>query len=186
MTDYCKISQDSPLHKSYHDKEYGFPVSSDEVLFERLSLEIFQAGLSWGLILKKRSFIKSAFSHFNINSVSKYNTENVEDLLNNEGIIRNRLKILSIIENAKRLKRLCQIHGSFVNWLDFKHPLENKKWVKIFKNTFKFTGNEITREFLMSTGYLPGAHTTNCKVFRKIISLNPPWVKALNSITEKN
>lgn len=97
-------------------------------------------------------------------------------LLNNAAIIRNRLKVNAVIENAKRLQVIRSSHGSFAAWLDAHHPLDKPAWVKLFKNTFKFTGGEITGEFLMSTGYLPGAHVETCPVYSRIAALKPPWM----------
>ena len=94
------------------------------------------------------------------------------------GIIRNRLKIDAAVENARRIVALREVHGSFAEWLDAHHPLSKLAWVKLFKRTFRFTGGEITGEFLLSTGYLPGAHAPSCPVHRRILALDPPWMRA--------
>jgi DNA-3-methyladenine glycosylase I len=98
-------------------------------------------------------------------------------LLRDAGIIRNRLKIEAAIENARRVLALRDEHGSFAAWLDAHHPLSKDEWVKLFKKTFRFTGGEITGEFLLSTGYLPGAHERSCPVFARIARLGPPWMR---------
>jgi DNA-3-methyladenine glycosylase I len=158
------------LHKEYHDKHYGFPIENDDELFERLMFEINQAGLNWILILKKQDNFRKAFNNFDIEKVAGYGEKDFERLMNDRGIIRNRLKINAAIENAKVIQKIKTENGSFRNWLD-KHS-ENintlKEWTNLFRKTFKFTGGEIVNEFLMSTGYLPGAHSPDCPVFRKI------------------
>ena len=165
MTSYCDIAPGHPFHGPYHDREYGFPVRDDNALFERLILEINQAGLSWLTILKKRDAFREAFANFEIARVARMREER---LLKNEGIIRNRLKVAAAIENAKRVLALQKSHGSFKNWLDAHHPRSKDEWVKLFKKTFVFTGGEITSSFLLSVGYLPGAHEKWCPVFAKI------------------
>ncbi len=174
MTDYCDFAPDHPVHAYYHDNEYGFPVADEAVLFERLALEIFQAGLSWEIVLKKREGTFEAFDGFQIDKVADYGDRDTERLLGNPGIIRNRLKILSIINNANRLKEM-RPDGGFTAWLDCHHPMNHKEWTKLFKKTFRFTGGEIVNEFLMSVGYLPTPHNPACPVYDRIIALNPPW-----------
>lgn len=98
-------------------------------------------------------------------------------LLGDAGIIRNRLKVLAAIHNAQVIQQLRASHGSFAQWLDAQHPLDKAAWIKLFKKTFRFTGGEITGEFLMSLGYLPGAHHADCPVFKRIQALSPPWMQ---------
>ena len=174
---YCIIAQGHPFHGPYHDEEYGFPITDDDRLFERLVLEINQAGLSWLTILKKRENFYTAFSGFDIDRVARFTATRRERLLSNEGIIRNRLKVDAAIENARRIIALRKSHGSFAAWLDAHHPLEKEDWVKLFKKTFVFTGGEITGSFLLSCGYLPGAHDESCPIFAKIARLAPPWMR---------
>src|ERR1700704_2002623 len=173
---YCTIAPGHPHHEPYHDREYGFPISDDAALFERLVLEINQAGLSWLTILTKRENFRRAFDQFNLDTVAGYGARERERLLADAGIIRNRLKVDAAIENARRLIAIRGSHGSFAAWLDTHYPLDKPAWVKLFKNTFAFTGGEITGEFLISTGYLPGAHDETCPVYRKIARLKPPWM----------
>lgn len=165
------------FHGPYHDTEYGFPSRDDSVLFERLVLEINQAGLSWLTILKKRQAFLAAFDGFDIDRVAAYKARDVKRLLADAGIIRNRLKIEAAIENAKRLQAIRDEHGSFAAWLDKNHPLSKEAWVKLFKQNFRFTGGEIVNEFLMSLGYLPGAHEPDCPVYAKIARIRPPWIQ---------
>ena len=102
----------------------------------------------------------------------------MDRLMQDAGIIRNRLKIEATIKNARTILDLAKTHGSFSNWLLTNHPLSKDEWVKLFKKTFFFTGPEIVGEFLMSLGYLPGAHASNCPVYKEIIVLMPPWKRA--------
>ena len=172
---YCEIAPGHEFHGPYHDMEYGFPVADDNILFERLALEINQAGLSWLTVLKKRAGFQAAFDGFDIDIVASYGDTERERLLNDAAIIRNRLKVNAVIENARRIIELRESHGSFSKWLDAQHPLPKDDWVKLFKKTFLFTGREITGEFLMSTGYLAGAHDASCPVFAEIERLKPGW-----------
>ncbi|MEP7264981.1 MAG: DNA-3-methyladenine glycosylase I [Bacteroidota bacterium] len=165
------------LHKAYHDKLYGFPIHDDDELFCRLILEINQAGLSWETILKKEQSFRKAYHNFNIKKVASYNESQRGRLLNDAGIIRNRLKINAAIENAKTILQLQKEYGSFGKWLENHHPKTKEEWVKIFKNTFKFTGGEIVNEFLMSIGYLEGAHSPDCKVYKQVLKSKPMWLK---------
>lgn len=172
---YCQVAPGHPFHGPYHDDEYGFPIRDDDRLFERLVLEINQAGLSWLTILKKRDAFREAFDDFALARVARYDARRRARLLTNAGIIRNRLKVDAAVENAKRILALRKSHGSFADWLDAHHPREKPDWVKLFKKTFVFTGGEITGEFLMSTGYLPGAHHETCPVYARVVRANAPW-----------
>jgi DNA-3-methyladenine glycosylase I len=165
------------VHKSYHDSEYGFPLKEDNALFARLILEINQAGLSWETILKKKDNFFKAFDDFNIDKVSRYSEKRIEKLLQDAGIIRNRLKIEATISNAKKIKEIQEEFGSFKNWLDQHHPKTKDEWVKLFKQTFRFTGGEIVNEFLVSTGYLPGAHDESCPIYKKVVKQKPKWME---------
>lgn len=178
MSGYCDYAPGDPLHAPYHNSEYGFPQRDDKVLFERLVLEINQAGLSWGTILKKREGFFKAYRGFDIAKIAKFGEADVARLLGDASIIRNRLKVAAAIENAKRVLVIIKDHGSFADWLDKHHPLTKEEWVKLFKKTFVFTGGEITGEFLMSLGYLPNAHREDCPVFKRLAKQSPPWMKA--------
>ena len=177
MTTYCDIAPGHPEHGPYHDTEYGFPLSGDAALLERLALEINQAGLSWLTILKKKEAFHRAFEGFDPDVVARYGARQRTRLLADAGIIRNRLKVDAVIENAKRVVAMRDTHGSFAGWLDAHHPLDREEWRKLFKRTFVFTGGEIVNEFLMSTGYLPGAHRESCPVYRRIAKLKPAWMR---------
>jgi len=185
MNWYCDVAPGHEFHGPYHEQEYGFPLDNDNKLFERLCLEIMQAGLSWLTILKKKDNFIKAFDQFDLDKVAAYGEDDIARLLDNPGIIRNKLKINAIIENAKRIKGLQDEYGSFGNWIDHHHPLPKSKWVKLFKKTFKFTGGEITGEFLMSTGYLPGTHRPDCPVYDKIAKISPPWMQVDTKVFEE-
>jgi DNA-3-methyladenine glycosylase I len=175
---YCEavaLMERDNVHVQYHDDEYGFPILNDNELFARLVLEINQAGLSWTTILKKKENFFKAFDNFEIAIVAGYKETRILELLSNEGIIRNRLKIESVIDNAGRILQIQKEHGSFKEWLDHHHPNSRAEWVKLFKKTFRFTGGEIVNEFLLSTGYLKGAHVESCPIYEKVLRQNPAW-----------
>ncbi|MFN0101623.1 MAG: DNA-3-methyladenine glycosylase I [Bryobacteraceae bacterium] len=174
---YCRIALGDPLHGPYHDEEYGFPVASDSVLFERLVLEINQAGLSWATILRKRAGFREAYREFDIDVVAAFGQADVARLLGDASIIRNRLKVNAAIENARRLQAIRANDGSFRAWLDRHHPRDKSEWVKLFKRTFRFTGGEIVGEFLISTGYLAGAHHINCPAAKRVEMQKPAWMR---------
>ena len=183
---YCDIAPGHPYHGPYHAKEYGFPIRDDAKLFARLALEINQAGLSWLTILKKRDAFDAAFDRFDIDRVAAYGRRERSRLLRDAEIIRNQLKIDAVIENARRIIVIRESHRSFARWLDAHHPLTRDEWVKLFKNTFKFTGGEITGEFLISTGYLPGAHDETCPIYARVLKTNPPWARDLATKTQRH
>ncbi len=177
MSSYCDSAPGHPFHGPYHDREYGFPIDDESLLFERFVLEINQAGLSWELMLKKRANFHAAYEGYDLDRVADYGEGERARLLADAGIIRNRLKIDAVIENARRVRSLRDSHGGFAAWIEAQHPLPKDDWVKLFKKTFKFTGGEITGEFLMSIGYLPGAHRPDCPVAAEIAALGPAWMR---------
>lgn len=169
------------LHAHYHDTLYGFPIHDDRELFGRLILEINQAGLSWETILKKEPTFRIAYDHFDIGKIAGYSDQDRQRLLNNAGIVRNRLKIDAAIANAQTILELQETHGSFENWLNHHHPKTKDEWVRLFKKTFRFTGGEIVNEFLMSIGFLPGAHELDCPIYATIEAQKPKWMETQNS-----
>ena len=175
---YCDAAPEHEWHGPYHDQEYGFPLRDDTALFERLVLEINQAGLSWLTILKKRDAFRRAYDGFDPAIVARYGARDRRRLLADAGIIRNRLKIDAAVANAATILELRASHGSFAAWLDAHHPRSKAEWVQLFKRTFRFTGGEIVGEFLMSIGYLPGAHVPSCPVYRAVLALEPMWARA--------
>lgn len=176
MAWYCDFARGHEIHGPYHDREYGFPVQDETALFERLLLEINQAGLNWELILKKREGFRAAYDGFDVDAVADYGEADRARLLEDAGIIRNRLKVNAAIVNAQAIRAMRSSHGGFAGWLHVHHPLGKEQWVRLFRKTFKFTGGEITGEFLMSIGYLPSPHREDCPTFKEIALLNPPWM----------
>lgn len=182
---YCDYVRDLPadsVHRRYHDRDYGFPIDDDAGLFERLVLEINQAGLSWETILKKAENFRRAYDGFDIARVADYGERDRARLLADAGIIRNRLKVNAAIENARRIQALQAEAGSFKRWLDARHAeLGNDRatWTGLFKKTFVFTGSEIVNEFLVSCGYLPGAHGERCPAFVAAALRKPAWMRAV-------
>jgi DNA-3-methyladenine glycosylase I len=180
---YCAViekmqsEEKKALHKNYHDNHYGFPIHDDNELFGRLILEINQAGLSWETILKKETSFRNAYSNFDIKKIAGYTEKDLERLLNDAGIIRSKLKVNAAIENAKKIVTLQKEYGSFEEWLEQHHPKTKDEWVKLFKKTFLFTGGEIVNEFLMSIGYLTGAHSESCPVHKEILKHKPIWTQ---------
>ena len=175
---YCRVAPGHPWHGPYHDREYGFPIRDDARLFERLVLEINQAGLSWLTILKKRDAFRAAYDDFDVDLVAAYGAHERRRLLGDAGIVRNRLTVDAAIDNARRIVALRPEFRSFRRWLDAHHPLAKDEWVRLFKRTFCFTGGEIVGEFLLSTGYLPGAHLETCPAFARVAKRRPPWMRA--------
>ena len=175
--DYCNSHPEDTFNKTYHDTEYGFPLKDDNLLFERLILEINQAGLSWITILKKADNFRKAYDDFDIDKVANYGEIDRVRLLADPGIIRNRLKVNAAIVNAQKVQELRKEYGSFKGWLDANRSLSKDEWIKLFKKTFVFTGGEIVNEFLVSTGYLAGAHDESCPTYKKVASLRPDWMR---------
>lgn len=176
MSGYCQSAPGHLLHGPYHDREYGFPLDDEAGLLERLALEIFQAGLSWEIVLRKRPATVAAFDGFEVDAVAAYGEKDMARLLADVGIIRNRLKVGAIVENARRLRAMRESHGGFSGWIVAHHPLEKAEWVKLFRQTLVFTGPEVVNEFLMSIGYLGGAHAEGCPVYGRLKKLGPPWM----------
>jgi DNA-3-methyladenine glycosylase I len=176
MSWYCDIAPGHPVHGPYHEREYGFPETDETRLFERLALEIMQAGLSWEIVLKKRAGMNAAFHGFAVDKVAAYRARDIERLLADAAIIRNRRKVEAIIENAGRVKALRKSDGGFAAWIEAQHPLAKEDWVKRFRQTFVFMGGEVVGEFLLSIGYLPNAHRDDCPVYRRIARQKPRWM----------
>jgi len=169
---YCEYVKDlkesdpNYIHKIYHDTEYGFWIDDDNKLFERLILEINQAGLSWTTILNKKANFKKAYDSFDVKTVANYKNKDISRLLADVGIIRNRLKINAAIKNAQKILEIQKEHGSFANWIKINKSLTKDEWTKLFKKTFFFTGGEIVNEFLISIDVLPNAHQKDCPIFK--------------------
>jgi len=180
----CEWAESSSLYMSYHDKEWGVPIHDDRLLFEFLILEGAQAGLSWITILKKRENYRKAFDNFNPTKIARYDAKKVRQLLMNEGIVRNRLKIKSTIDNAKYYLEVKKEFGSFDKyiWQFVGHkPICNKRkslkqlpatteisdaMSKDLKNRgFRFVGSTICYAFMQATGMV-NDHVTSCFRYR--------------------
>ena len=175
MSGYCTIAPEQPVHHDYHEYEYGVPCRDDAAICERLVLEIFQAGLSWELVLRRREGIRAAFGGFEPAHIAGLGAQDRTRLLVDPRVIRNQRKIDAIIGNAAVMCGFIDEYGSVAGWLDAHHPCTRPDWVRLFRQTFRFTGPEVTSEFLMSLGYLPGAHAPDCPVYGRIVALRPPW-----------
>ena len=177
---YCQavmLMEPNNPHGIYHHTQYGFPILDEDELFGRLILEINQDGLSWTTILNKQDNFRKAYHQFNIKKIAAYKEKDRTRLLEDAGIIRNRLKVDAVIHNANVILGLQKEHGSFKNWLDNQNPKTKAEWTSLFKKTFKFTGGEIVNEFLMSTGYLEGAHEKGCEIYEKLVKSKPKWME---------
>lgn len=178
MNSYCEFAlsqNEDNVHRIYHDTAYGFPIEDDNELFGRLLLEINQAGLSWNTILNKQENFRKAYAGFDIAKVAAFDEDDRARLLSDAGIIRNKLKVNAAIYNANQILVLQKEFGSFKQWIDQHHPKTKDEWVKLFRKQFKFVGGEIVNEFLMSTGYLEGAHSEDCPVYYEILKHQPAW-----------
>jgi DNA-3-methyladenine glycosylase I len=152
--------------RNYHDNEYGFRIKDDVQYFERLTLEIFQAGLSWQTILKKRFAFRNAFDDFDFLKVARYKTRKINSLLNNKGIVRNRLKINATIYNANEFIKIIDSFGSFDKFMKKQDYDDRNYMLKLFKKHFKFTGPLIIEEFMMSTGFWKVRHSQDCFLYK--------------------
>ncbi|MBD5770715.1 DNA-3-methyladenine glycosylase I [Marinomonas colpomeniae] len=178
----CAWADSAPDFPDYHDKEWGFPVADDQRLFEKLCLETFQSGLSWRTILTKRENFRLAFQQFDFNKIALFDDEDVEDLLSNAGIVRNKRKILAVINNAKRAQELIAKEGSLAAFLWRYEPNENtlplpetqttcKESVALSKDLKKrgwiFVGPTTLYAFMQSMGLI-NDHAEHCFMREKI------------------
>ncbi|MBU8916779.1 DNA-3-methyladenine glycosylase I [Bacillus sp. FJAT-29953] len=177
------VNQD-PLYIDYHDHEWGVPVQDDRLLFEYLNLEGAQAGLSWYTILKKRENYRRAFDNFEAKKIVLYDEQKIEELLHNEGIVRNRLKINAVIGNAKAFLKVVEEFGSFSSYIwsfvDGKPMVNHFKEMKdvpatteisdklskdLKKRGFKFVGSTICYAFMQAVGMV-NDHIESCEMKR--------------------
>ena len=176
----CGWSEKDDLYRKYHDEEWGKPVCDDATIFEFLVLESFQAGLSWYMILKKRENFKIAFDHFNYQKIALYPDEKIEELMNNAGIVRNKLKILATINNAQKFMEVQKEFGSFSKYIwsfvDEKPIVNHPKTLAevpatteisdalsqdLKKRGFKFLGSTVMYAHMQATGMV-NDHLTDC------------------------
>ncbi|MFY0603085.1 MAG: DNA-3-methyladenine glycosylase I [Flavobacteriaceae bacterium] len=182
----CFWVSDDPLYIEYHDKEWGVPVYDDATLFEFLILETFQAGLSWITVLKKRENFRKAFDNFNYKKIAKYPESKYESLLQDSGIIRNKLKIRATISNAQAFMKVQEEFGSFSKYIwgftngkpitnTFKKkeevpattPLSDMISKDLKKRGFKFVGSTVIYAHMQATGMV-NDHTTDCFRYQEV------------------
>ena len=175
---WCNLN--NPKYIEYHDKEWCKPNFNEQYLYEMLILESFQAGLSWECVLNKRDDFIKAFDNFNIDKVCNYKEEKIQELLQNEKIIRNKLKINATINNSKIFKEIQQEYGTFYNYLKsftnykvyyetgFTHSiLSDKISEDLIKRGMKFVGSTIIYSYLQAIGIIY-AHTPECFMAKKL------------------
>jgi DNA-3-methyladenine glycosylase I len=177
----CDCSGSDPLMIKYHDEEWGKPVHNDSVLFEFLILEGFQAGLSWSTILNKRENFRKAFDNFDYKKIAQYDEDKVQELLQNAGIVRNKLKVRATIQNAQSFLQVQKEFGSFDKYiwsftdnkvlqnnhksmqsLLAKTELSDKISKDLLKRGFKFVGSTIVYSFLQAVGII-NDHLVDCE-----------------------
>ena len=182
----CTWCLGDPLYEAYHDNEWGVPVYDDDTLFEFLILETFQAGLSWITVLRKRENFRTAFDQFDYKKIAQYDQSKVKTLLEDPGIIRNKLKVNATITNAQSFIKIQEEFGSFRNyiWKFTNHkPIKNsfKSMNEIPANTplsdliskdlkkrgFKFVGSTVVYAHMQATGMV-NDHTTNCFRYNEV------------------
>lgn len=182
----CPWCGTDPLYMKYHDEEWGVPVHDDDKLFEFIVLEGFQAGLSWRTILYKRENFRKAFDNFNAEKIARYNDKKVQKLLNDSGIIRNKLKIAATITNAKAFLNIQDKTGSFNDYLwqftggkvkknawktlkeiPARTPESDAMSKQLIKDGFKFVGSTICYAHMQATGMV-NDHLVDCHRYKKV------------------
>lgn len=180
MNQRCKwVNLENKNYVDYHDTEWGVPTHDDQRLFEMLILESFQAGLSWECILNKRESFRVAFDYFDLNKIINYDENKIQELLSNEKIVRNKLKVNATISNAKIFKMMQEEFGSFSNYLwgfaDQKITYEFDKTTSelsdnisndLKKRGMKFVGSTIIYSYLQACGII-NSHETDCDLYQK-------------------
>lgn len=172
---YCLAAPRTPLHGPYHDEEYGFPARDEAVLFERLILEINQAGRSWATIRAKRVAFRAAFANFDVGRVAAFADDDVARLMADPGIIRNRLKITATIDNARRIQKLRREYRSFAVGSMFIIHARARNGRSCSRKPSASPAATSSTSSLMSLGYLDGAHDASCPIYARIATLDPPW-----------
>ena len=190
MAQRCRWVNDDPLYISYHDEEWGVPVHDDRKLFEMLILEGAQAGLSWYTILKKRANYREAFDNFDAEKIARYDEDKIQSLLQNAGIVRNRLKVRAAVKNARAFLAIREEFGSFDTWIwqfvdgrprnnawrslaevPAKTPRSDAMSKALKKQGFTFVGSTICYAFMQAVGMV-NDHTTDCFRYKEITALH--------------
>ncbi len=174
---WCNL--ENPLYVEYHDREWGVPNFDDKYLFEMLILESFQAGLSWECVLNKREDFRIAYDNFDIDKVINYDEDKINELLSNEKIIRNKLKINISVGNAKIFKNIQKEYGSFYNYLitftkdkllcevdKVTNDLSDAISKDLIKRGMKFVGSTIIYSYLQATGFIY-SHEKDCFMYKE-------------------
>ena len=186
----CGWCAGDPLYEAYHDTEWGVPVYDDARIFEFLILETFQAGLSWITILRKRENFREAFDHFDYNKIAQYGEEKIEELLNNPGIIRNKLKVNATVSNAQAFMKVQEEFGSFSKYIwgfvahkPLQNRIENYKKAPattaisdalskdLKKRGFKFTGSTVVYAHMQATGMV-NDHELSCFRYEEVKAIS--------------
>lgn len=161
----CAWASKDALQATYHDREWGRPIRTDAGHLRRMAQEIFQCGLSWRIVLVKTPALIEAFDGFDVDRVSRMTQLDVNRLMKNDRIIRNRRKIEATIHNAGVFRELAAEHGTYCKWfnkLPVRRPSDVTALYPLFKRTFKFMGPETTKCYLMGVGKIPQAHESAC------------------------
>ncbi|HKY34044.1 MAG TPA: DNA-3-methyladenine glycosylase I [Candidatus Polarisedimenticolia bacterium] len=161
MPSRCAWADGDPRLARYHDREWGVPVRTSRAHLERISLEVFQAGLSWRLILAKRSALRRAFARFQPARVARFTRRDVDRLMSDPGIVRNRMKIEATIRNARRVLELARLHGSVDRWLD-EAGRDREALFAALRRELEFMGPLVAESYLQSIGRLPAPHQRGC------------------------
>lgn len=182
----CSWPGNDPLMTAYHDEEWGVPLHDDRKIFEYMTLDAFQAGLSWAIVLKKREGFRKAFDHFDFKKIARYDEKKIGRLLEDEGIIRNRLKIRATVNNAKRFMEVQKEFGTFDKYIwrfTGNRSLLNK-WkslsriparsvesdamsLDLKKRGFKFVGSTICYAFMQAAGMV-NDHLVDCYRYKEL------------------
>jgi DNA-3-methyladenine glycosylase I len=162
----CKWSEESEMLQQYHDKEWGQKAEGNNKLFECLTLELFQSGLSWRTILHKRDNFRKAFAGFEADIVKDFKENDIERLVADAGIVRHRKKIEATVHNAKVVDELIRKYGSFDAFLDHL-PDEKLDKQKVLQKTFKHVGLTTAESFLEATGRIAPTHSENCFLYKR-------------------
>jgi len=188
-TSRCKWSEKDPLYIQYHDTEWGVPLHDEQQLFEFLMLETFQAGLSWITILRKRENFRQAFDNFDYKKIAQYKERKIQALLQDKGIMRNKLKVRAAVSNAQAFLKVQKEFGSFDNYvwafvngkpaqnkwrsvkeLPGKTELSDQLSKELKKRGFKFVGSTIVYAYMQATGMV-NDHTVNCFRHKEVSKL---------------
>ncbi len=164
---YCGWVGDDPVAMAFHDEEWGRPPGDDRAWFELLCLEVFQAGLSWRLVLHRRRALGEALEGFDPARLARWGPGEIERALEAPGMIRNRRKVEAVVRNARAFVALVREHGRFDRWLDRVLEGGEAAAVRAFRERFSFLGPTLVRSLLESAGRIPLRHDPGCHAARE-------------------